>query len=137
MFSNDKAAFPVYTVTSNGAAANNRTAGTYEVTGTSTNASGSGAEFSVVVASDGTPTVTITSCGTGYMDGNTITITDAKLGGGGAASVVLTVANGVGTFNEPINILTNNNTGLANGPKGGYISIKKTFVIAKGRVGVS
>ena len=137
VFSNDKAAFPVYTVTSNGAAANNRTAGTYEVTGTSTNGSGSGAEFSVVVASDGTPTVTITSCGTGYANGNTITITDAKLGGGGAASVVLTVANLVVIFNEPTNILTNNNTGLANGPKGGYISIKKTFVIAKGRVGVS
>ena len=81
----------VATFTSNGAADGSRTAGTYTVTDAAGNASGTGADFSVVVAANGTPTVTQTSGGTGYADNETITIVDASLGGGGGASVVLTV----------------------------------------------
>ena len=44
-----------------------------------------------MVAADGTPTVTQTSGGTGYVDNETITIADSSLGGGGGAAVVLTV----------------------------------------------
>ena len=81
----------VGTFTSNGAADGSRTAGTYTVTDAAGNASGTGADFTVVVAADGTPTVTQTSGGTGYVDNETITIADSSLGGGGGAAVVLTV----------------------------------------------
>ena len=81
----------VATFTSNGAADGSRTAGTYTVTDAAGNASGTGADFSVVVAANGTPTVTQTSGGTGYADNETITIADSSLGSGGGAAVVLTV----------------------------------------------
>lgn len=81
----------VATFTSNGAADGSRTAGTYTVTDAAGNASGTGADFTVVVAANGTPTVTQVSGGQGYADNETITIADASLGGGGGASVVLTV----------------------------------------------
>ena len=81
----------VATFTSNGAADGSRTAGTYTVTNAAGNASGTGADFSVVVAANGTPTVTQTSGGTGYADNETITIADSSLGSGGGAAVVLTV----------------------------------------------
>jgi len=81
----------VATFTSNGAADGSRTAGTYTVTNAAGNASGTGADFTVVVAANGTPTVTQVSGGTGYADNETITIADASLGGGGGAAVVLTV----------------------------------------------
>jgi len=76
---------------SNGAADGSRTAGTYTVTNAAGNASGTGADFTVVVAANGTPTVTQVSGGTGYADNETITIADSSLGGGGGAAVVLTV----------------------------------------------
>ena len=81
----------VATFTSNGAADGSRTAGTYTVTDAAGNASGTGADFSVVVAANGTPTVTLVSGGTGYADNETITIADSSLGGGGGAAVVVTV----------------------------------------------
>ena len=81
----------VATFTSNGAADGSRTAGTYTVTDAAGNASGTGADFTVVVAANGTPTITLVSGGTGYADSETITIADASLGGGGGAAVVLTV----------------------------------------------
>ena len=81
----------VATFTSNGAADGSRTAGTYTVTDASGNASGTGADFTVVVAANGTPTVTQVSGGSGYANSETITIADASLGGGGGAAVVLTV----------------------------------------------
>ena len=81
----------VATFTSNGAADGSRTAGTYTVTDAAGNASGTGADFTVVVAANGTPTVTQVSGGTGYADNETITIADSSLGGGGGAAVVLTV----------------------------------------------
>jgi len=81
----------VATFTDNGGVDGSRTAGTYTVTNAAGNASGTGADFTVVVAANGTPTVTQVSGGTGYADNETITIVDASLGGGGGASVVLTV----------------------------------------------
>ena len=56
------------------------------------NASGGGADFTVVVSADGTPTVNhVSGSGVGYAVGETITITDSSLGGGGGANVVLTI----------------------------------------------
>ena len=81
----------VATFTANGAADGSRTAGTYTVTNAAGNASGTGADFSVVVAAGGAPTVTLVSGGTGYADNETITIADASLGGGGGAAVTVTV----------------------------------------------
>ena len=81
----------VGTFTHNGAAAGNRTAGTYTITNAAGNASGAGADFTVVVAANGTPTVTLVSGGTGYADNETIAIADSALGGGGAAAVTVTV----------------------------------------------
>jgi hypothetical protein len=69
-----------------------RTAGTYTVTDAAGSASGAGADFTVVVAANGTPTFTLVSGGTGYVNDETITIADSLLGGGGGAAVVLTVA---------------------------------------------
>ena len=81
----------VATFSDNGGADGSRTAGTYTVTDAAGNASGTGADFTVVVAANGTPTVTLVSGGTGYADNETITIADASLGGGGGAAVVVTV----------------------------------------------
>ena len=81
----------VATFSDNGGADGSRTAGTYTVTNAAGNASGTGADFTVVVAANGTPTVTLVSGGTGYADSETITIADASLGGGGGAAVVVTV----------------------------------------------
>ena len=82
----------VATISDNGAAAGNRTAGTYTVTNAAGNASGTGADFTVVVAANGDPTITLVSGGAGYADSVTITIADASLGGGGGAAVVVTVS---------------------------------------------
>ena len=81
----------VATFSDNGGADGSRTAGTYTVTNAAGNASGTGADFSVVVAAGGAPTVTLVSGGTGYADNETITIADSSLGGGGGAAVVVTV----------------------------------------------
>ena len=81
----------VATFSDNGGADGSRTAGTYTVTNAAGNASGTGADFTVVVAANGDPTVTLDSGGTGYADNETITIADASLGGGGGAAVVVTV----------------------------------------------
>ena len=51
----------VATFTDNGGADGSRTAGTYTVTNAAGNASGTGADFTVVVAANGTPTVTLVS----------------------------------------------------------------------------
>ena len=81
----------VATFSDNGGADGSRTAGTYTVTNAAGNASGTGADFTVVVAANGDPTITLVSGGTGYADNETITIADASLGGGGGAAVVVTV----------------------------------------------
>jgi len=82
----------VGTFTSNGTADGSRTAGTYTITDAAGNISGGGADFTVVVSVDGTPTVNhVSGSGVGYAVGETITISDASLGGGGGANVVLTI----------------------------------------------
>ncbi len=83
--------------THNGVAASNRTAGTYYVANAGGSGSGTGADFKVVVKSDGEPVVTLDdratkTGGTGYAISETITIADSSLGSGGAAAVVLTVS---------------------------------------------
>ena len=81
----------VATFSDNGGADGSRTAGTYTVTNAAGNSSGTGADFTVVVAANGTPTITLVSGGTGYADNETITIADSSLGGGGGAAVTVTV----------------------------------------------
>ena len=67
-----------------------RTPGTYTI-GTSdyiTQASGANATFSVVIGVGGTvDSITVTDDGAGFIVNETITIADAQLGGGGAASL--------------------------------------------------
>ena len=78
--------------TSNGSADGSRVAGTYTITDAAGSGSGAGADFTVVVSANGTPTVShVTGSGVGYAVGETITIADSSLGNGGAANVVLTV----------------------------------------------
>ena len=81
----------VATFSHNGGADGSRTAGTYTVTNAAGGNSGTGADFTVVVAANGTPTVTLVSGGTGYVDNETIAIADSSLGGGGGAAVTVTV----------------------------------------------
>lgn len=72
-----------------------RGAGTYlTVSQSSSTGTGTGAQFRVVINASGEVTgVTVTTAGTGYAEGDTITILDTSLGGdGSAANVVLTAA---------------------------------------------
>ena len=77
-----------------GGADASRTAGTYSVS--PTGGSGSGCTVSIVVASGGAATVTLVNGGKDYVDGETLTATDAVLGGGGAANLTFDI-NGIGT----------------------------------------
>ena len=78
-----------------GAANASRTAGTYS--GLSpTGGSGSGLKVDIVVAaSTGAATVTLVNGGKNYADGETLTVTDANLGGGGAPNLTF-VTDGIG-----------------------------------------
>lgn len=89
------AAGQVDTVDTVGAADASRSAGTYTIGASDYSAAGSGvgATFSIVVAaSTGAATVTITTKGSGYAVDDTITVTDANLGGGGGADLTFDVA---------------------------------------------
>lgn len=81
-----------------GAADSDRTAGVYEVTvgdtGVSTGGSGTGGKFRIVVDEAGAAAVNVLHAGSGHADNDVITVTDANLGGGGAASLTFNV-NGV------------------------------------------
>ena len=82
----------ILTVDTIGGADASRTQGTYTVSGSS-NGSGTGQSFSVVVAaSTGAASVTILNGGKNHTVGNTITILDSDLGGGGAANLTFNVA---------------------------------------------
>ena len=86
----------VTTFTHNGITDSSRTAGTYYVANAGGSASGTGADFEVVVDSAGKPTVKLDTRngktgGAGYAVGETISIADSSLGSGGGAAVVLTV----------------------------------------------
>ena len=78
-----------------GAANGSRTAGTYS--GLSpTGGSGSGLVVDIVVAaSTGAATVTLVNGGKNYADGETLTVTDANLGGGGAPNLTF-ATDGIG-----------------------------------------
>ena len=78
-----------------GAANASRTAGTYS--GLSpTGGSGSGLKVDIVVAaSTGAATVTLVNGGKNYADGETLTVTDALLGGGGAPNLTF-ATDGIG-----------------------------------------
>ena len=72
-----------------------RAAGTYIVTASPT--SGEDAIFEIQVDEDGNADVTLVNSGSGFVDGDTITINDADLGGGGALDLQFSV-NGVTDF---------------------------------------
>ena len=81
----------INTFTHNGAADGSRTAGTYIVTGVAGSGNGEYGEFRVVVAANGTPTITLLNGGMGFAENETLTIADASLGGGGGANITVTV----------------------------------------------
>ena len=85
----------VLTIDSVGAADSDRTAGTYTIGASDYSVSpsgGTGATFSIVVASGGAATITVTAAGSGYSVNDTFTVTDSNLGGGGGASLTFDVA---------------------------------------------
>lgn len=93
----------ILTVDTIGAADASRAAGTYTIGASdyTTDASGTGATFSVVVDGSGAATVTVTGAGSGFVVDETITIADADLGNGGGAALtfdVATVATAAATF---------------------------------------
>jgi len=65
----------------------NRTTGTYTSLSASGSAGGVGAKFKVEVDGSGAPTVSLEARGYGYRSGETLTIADAAVGGGGAVDV--------------------------------------------------
>lgn len=88
----------VKTLTNIGAADASRTAGTYP--GLSpTGGTGSGVVVDVVVNGSGAATVTLVNGGKDYAASQTLTITDANLGGGGAANLTFDVGS-IGTGSQ-------------------------------------
>ena len=85
----DKVVTGVHTVTGIGAADASRAQGTY--TAVSADGDLKGATFTVTVDGSGAATITVVACGEGYTDGDSLTILDSDLGGGGAADLVFTV----------------------------------------------
>ena len=67
------------------------TPGTYDITQTSSDGSGTGVTARVVLDGSSTPTVTLTSGGSGHSAGDVITFTDASSQLGGASSITITV----------------------------------------------
>ena len=86
----DKVISGIHTVTGIGGADASRTTGTYNNV-TATGGTGSNALFKVVVAAGGSATVEVIQSGSGYADGNSLTIADSDLGGGGAVDLAVTV----------------------------------------------
>jgi hypothetical protein len=95
------------TVKNIGAADALRTAGTYTIPSDKWTTSGSGTEaaFTIVVDGTGAATVTITSAGIGFAVDETITVTDANLGVGGAPNLTFQVATLTGVI-QSVNLLT-------------------------------
>tara|TARA_B100002019_G_scaffold90443_2_gene78157 strand:- start:2244 stop:10703 length:8460 start_codon:yes stop_codon:yes gene_type:complete len=101
----------VGTFANNGVADSSRTAGTYTNVTTTTAQNGTGATFDIVVAADGTPTITLNQAGTGYASTDTLSIIDGNLGGGGGADITITVSTISGvdatdTFDERLTALS-------------------------------
>lgn len=74
-----------------------------------TGGSGTGATFDVTVDASGAATVTVASAGTGYKVGDTLTIADADLGGGGAADLTFDVASITSNDMHVVVLDSNNN----------------------------
>lgn len=68
-----------------------RPVGTYIVSSFSTNGSGTGAVFMVIIDPVGAARVDVTTKGSGYVTNDTITILDSQLGNGGGASLTFNV----------------------------------------------
>ena len=75
----------------NAGATGSRTAGTYAIT--ATGGTGSGATFSVVIAANGSASITMTNGGGGYTDNDTLTL--SRTGTYGGASNVTVNVNGI------------------------------------------
>ena len=67
------------------------TPGTYDITQTGTDGSGTGTQARVVLDGSSTPTVTLTSGGSGHAAGDVITFSDSGSQLGGASSITITV----------------------------------------------
>src|SRR6056300_53317 len=67
------------------------TPGTYDITQTSTDGSGTGVTARVILDGSSTPSITITSGGSGHAAGDVITFTDASSQLGGATDITITV----------------------------------------------
>jgi flagellin len=80
--------FDIATVT----AATNRVAASYTVSsGYTTSGSGSGAEFSITVNGSGAVYVQLNDGGSGFVDGETVTISGSDLGAADAADLIITI----------------------------------------------
>ena len=93
---------PLKAYTHNGGANSSRTAGTYNNVATEgihsqAPTGATGAKFNVVVASDGTPTITLVDAANGYVKDHTFIINDSVLGGGGASNILFGVTETVGS----------------------------------------
>ena len=83
----------VATVDSISGADGSRTAGTYTVTTYTTDGTGTGATFSIVINGSGAASsINILKGGFGYVVNETFTVADAQLGGGGGAALTFDVA---------------------------------------------
>ena len=69
-----------------------RTQGTYPNVTTSSSGNGTGATFDIVVNNAGAASVTVTGGGISYAIGETITVADSQLGGGGGPALTFDVA---------------------------------------------
>ena len=93
---------PLKAYTHNGGAHSSRTPGTYNNVATEgihsqAPTGATGAKFNVVVASDGTPTITLVDAANGYVKDHTFIINDSVLGGGGASNILFGVTETVGS----------------------------------------
>ena len=68
-----------------------RMVATFQPTSFTTNGSGTGAVFLIVIGDDGTASITVVNKGSGYATNDTITIPDSELGNGGGASLTFDV----------------------------------------------
>ena len=93
----------------NDGAAGDRTAGTYSIT--ATGGTGSGAKFSVVVAENGSATITLTNGGINYTDNDTLTLSRTGTYGGTTADITVKV-NGLTTLTYSGNFI---GIGITNG----------------------
>ena len=105
----------IKTLTASISADSNRTAGSYTIDSSEYTTSGNGfnAEFSVVISSNGSGTVSLNKEGLYFDTNDTVTITDANLGGGGGADITLTITDVIksptainvsGTATNPIDV---------------------------------